>query len=125
MTQAVGRWLDSRAAFRAVQVVAALALLLSIFVGVKQYRLASCLASYNDRSAKATGARAEAAERDRAAQDALWQAIADTTDPNKVPPGHANAHIKQAFITFLAAREEANRQRRENPAPAPPSEVCR
>ena len=124
MTKQIGAWLDSRGASRAVQVVALLALLLSVYVGVKQYRLASCLASYNDRSAKATGARTEAAERDRAAQDAMWQAFADAGDPQKVPPAQAQAYAKAAFEKFLKDRAQANAQRASNPLPAPPSEVC-
>ena len=124
----VGRvWsvLDSKVVTRAIQVVAVASLLLAVSVAGKQYSLTDCLARYQDRSAKATGARTEAAERDRLAQDALWQAIADASDPAKVPPSQAGAHVRKAFAAFLAARESANRQRAENPAPAPPSEVCR
>lgn len=125
MTSRVVVWLDSRSAFRAVQVMAALALFLSVFVGVKQYRLATCLADYNDRSAQATAARTEAAERDRAAQDRMWQAFADAGDPAKVPPAQARKYAADAFQTFLKERAEANKRRAQNPLPAPPSEVCR
>lgn len=125
MTHAVARWLDSRGAFRVVQAAAAAALLLSILIGVKQYTLASCLADYNDRSARATGARAEAAERDRAAQDRLWQAVDDSMNPQKVAPAQARDHVRAAFVQFLADRRAANEQRANNPPPAPPSQACR
>lgn len=124
MTKQLGAWLDSRQAFRMVQIVALVALVLSVYVGVKQYRLASCLASYNDRSAKATAARTVAAERDRNAQDAMWQAFADAGDPQKVPPAQASAYAKAAFEKFLKDRAQANEQRAKNPLPAPPSQVC-
>ncbi len=121
---ALVRWLDSRSAFRVVQVVAAAALVLSVFVGVKQYRLASCLADYNDRSARATGARTEAAEQDRQAQDRLFQAFSDASNPAKVPPAQARQYAQAAFKRFLEERAEANEQRARNPFPAPPAEVC-
>ncbi len=108
-----------------VKVVAIIALVLSLIGLWRWNELAGCLASYADRSARATGARSDAAERDRLAQDALWQAIADASDPAKVPPAQAGDYVRKAFATFLAARAEANKKRAENPPPAPPSEACR
>ncbi len=109
----------------AVKVVAIVALLLSL-VGLWRWNeLGNCLADYADRSAAATGARADAAERDRLAQDKLWQAFADASDPGKVPPGQAGDFVRKAFAQFLSDRADANRQRAENPPPPPPAEVCR
>lgn len=118
-------WLDSRAANRMVQLVAVIALILSGYIGFRQYSLASCLADYSDRSARSSAARADAAEHDRQAQDAMWQAFADASDPAKVPPEKAHEYADAAFKSFLADRVEANRQRANNPPPAPPSQVCR
>lgn len=118
-------WLDSKAVTRAIQVVAILSLLSAFFVGLRQYKLADCLADFADRNAKATSARADAAERDRLAQDRLWQAFADATNPQKVPPAQAGDHVRKAFAQFLQDREAANKQRAQNPPPPPPAQVCR
>lgn len=117
-------WLDSPAARRVMTLLAVASMGLSVFVLAKQYQLTDCLAAYNDRSAQATGARTEAAERDRSAQDRMWQAFADAGDPAKVPPDQAQAYAKAAFERFLKDRAEANKQRAQNPLPAPPSQVC-
>jgi hypothetical protein len=93
--------------------VAALALALSIGVGVKQYELANCLAKYNNEAALAQQARIVAADEDRAAQDALFRAIA-------ADPRHAIA----AVAVYNKARDSADEQRRQHPYPAPPSETC-
>ncbi|MER7280430.1 hypothetical protein ABT369_38935 [Dactylosporangium sp. NPDC000244] len=113
MTNHVKRFLDSPAVTRVVQVVAVLSLLLAITVGVKQYSLASCLQDYQDANAQVNAERAAAAEQDRKAQDALFEAIAN--DPQ-------NAVV--ALRAYNTARGEADRKRQQNPPPPPPSLKC-
>jgi hypothetical protein len=120
----IADFLDSRAADRLGKALAALTLLLTLFLLAERRSLSQCLASYANRDATATLGRSRAADRDRAAEDTMWQAFADSADPAKVPPEQAQEHAKKAFETFLAARAEANRQRKENPPPDPPSKVC-
>lgn len=109
----------------AVRIAAGLALVVSFGLGVVQYRYQWCKAGYDDRAARAAAARAAAAEQDRQAEDAMWQAFADAADPSKVPPVQARDYAKAAFARFLSSREQAREQRADNPLPAPPSQVCR
>lgn len=109
----------------AVRIVAMLSLLASIAFGVRYYGYTACQAAWSDKTARSAAARTEAAEADRRAQDRMWQAFADASDPTKVPPGQARQYARDAFNRFLADRAEADRKRAENPAPRPPSEVCR
>jgi hypothetical protein len=97
----------------ATKVVAVVALILSIVVGVKQYQLSNCLARYSDQQAAAQNARIVAADEDRAAQDTLFRAIA--ADPR---------HAINAVTVYNKARDSADEQRRQHPYPAPPSETC-
>lgn len=109
----------------AVRVAAGLALVVSFGLGVVQYRYQACKARYDDRAARASAERAEAAERDRLANAAVWRAIGEAFDPAVVPPARAGQHVKAAIQTFNVEREATDRQRSENPPPAPPSQVCR
>lgn len=116
MTPVVGRavsWLDSRQAARTVQVVAVVALLLSVVFGVQQYRLTKCQAQYAEASNASQRARAEAAEVDRLAQDKMFTTVA--ADPR--------AAI-DAIRSYNESRADANRQRAANPIPPPPSTNC-
>jgi hypothetical protein len=106
-------WLDSRQAARVVQVIAGLALLLSVWFGVQQYRLTACQATYAEASNASQRARAQAAEVDRAAQDALFVTVAEE-------PRNAIAAIR----AYNAQRAEADRQRAASPIPPPPSTNC-
>lgn len=108
-----------------VKVAAVASLVLAIVVGVRQYELASCLADYNNAAAAATSARSAAADQDRQAEDAMWQAFADASDPKKVPPAQAQKYAMDAFNRFLASRRSAQDQRAHNPLPRPPSQTCR
>ncbi|MEU1810938.1 hypothetical protein [Micromonospora aurantiaca (nom. illeg.)] len=105
--------LDSRLAFRLVQFFAALALVLSVYVGVQQVRLTQCLAAYNEASNKASAARTLAAEQDRAAQDELFRQIAEQ-------PRNGIDALRE----YNDQRAQADEQRRRNPLPAPPSQRC-
>jgi len=106
-------WLDSRTAIRIVQVMAAVALVLSVGVGFKQYQLTGCIARYNEANNISQRARSEAADLDRQAQDQLFRAISDD-------PQHAFDRLRQ----YNDTRAEADAQRARNPIPAPPSETC-
>lgn len=113
MRRATVAWLDSRQAAALVQVVAALALFLSVVFSVEQYQLGRCQARYAEVSNASQRARAEAAQVDRAAQDSLFREVAE----------HPQTAIV-AIRRYNAARSEADRQRAANPIPPPPSTKC-
>lgn len=117
----VAAWLDRRSTTRLLQIVALLSLIASLFVGVKQYELASCLASYNDRASTATGQRAEANASTNAAIDKMIRSIANT---GLLPAAQRPTAVTMAFQTYLQSRAAADEQRKLNPLPAPPSETC-
>lgn len=118
MTARAVRWLDSAAVTRSVQLIAIASLVLASVVGVRQYALASCLAEYADAHARANTARIEAAEQERAADSKLWAEIAEGMRTADGP------RVRRAVEDRDAARVEGDRQRRENPPPAPPSQRC-
>jgi hypothetical protein len=107
------RVLDSRTADRTVRIIAVLALLLSVWVGVRQWRFTQCVADYNDASNSATAARTIAADQDRQAQDQMFRAIA-------ADPTTGLDQIRQ----YNDLRARADEARRQNPQPAPPSQRC-
>ena len=113
MTAAVIRWLSSRQADIAWKIMAAVALALSVTIGVRQYQMTQCQARYNEASNASQRARAQAAEADRQAQDAMFTAVAAN-------PRGAIAAIRQ----YNQARAAADAQRASNPVPPPPSETC-
>lgn len=94
------------------RVIALISLLAATLVGAQQYRLASCLARYTEASNRSTAARAEAADADRQAQDAMYRAIAET-------PGAGREALRQ----YLETRRQADAQRAAHPVPPPPT--CR
>ncbi len=114
--------LDSRLVTRAIQIVAILSLFLAIGVGVRQYSLADCLARYSDDNARSSTQRIAAAEQDRQALDEMIGGIAAAR--SAASPQEAQRMVSGAFDKYLVARAEADRQRAENPPPAPPSERC-
>ena len=111
--RSVARWLSSRQADVAWKLMAAVALLLSVFVAVRQYDMTACQARYNEASNSSQRARAEAAEVDRQAQDRLLRAIAD-----------APASALNAVRQYNASRAAADEQRAQNPVPPSPQETC-
>lgn len=113
MTARVKRALDSRTASRAVFIVAAVALVMSMWVGVKQSQFTRCVAEYNNASSVATSARQVAADQDRQAQDDMFRAIA-------ADPKTGLDQIRQ----YNELRARADEARRQNPQPAPPSQSC-
>jgi hypothetical protein len=114
--------MDTRAAGRTVQVIAVVALFLSLLVMGRQIGLTNCVADYNDKSARASGARLAAAEQDRKALDVM---IAEIAGARLVPPDEAGPKVSRALDTYLSARNEADKQRQRNPPPPPPSQSCR
>lgn len=118
----VWMWLDSRAATRAVQAIAVVALLLSLFIATRQYQLAGCLANYSNAAAASSGQRIVAAEQDRQALDLMIEAVAGA---RSLPAEQAQQQVSAAFDTYLDARRRADEQRAKNPPPPPPSQTCR
>lgn len=110
---ALKRWLDSNEANRIGKVLAVIALSLSIGLGYAVYRQNQCQAAYATASNTSQRARAEAAEKDRQAQDALFKAIADN-------PRQAIEALRE----YNASRDAADVQRAENPVPPAPSSRC-
>jgi len=96
-----------------VWLVAVVSLLLCGVLAVKQYDLTRCQAAYADASNASQRARAAAAELDRRAQDAMFDAIAENP--------------RTAFATLRAyneSRRVADEQRARNPIPPAPSTNC-
>jgi hypothetical protein len=109
----VGAWLDSRAAVRVVQVMAALALALSVGLAVKQYELTGCVAAYNEQSNESSRARAQANDEQWQALNTLLQVVAK--DPK---------HSVEAVSAYNAAQVAAAAKKADNPIPPPPSQTC-
>lgn len=107
------------------RVLTLVVLVITCYVLVQYRGFSECVATYDDQAARAGQARAAAADQDRQAEDAMWQAFADAGDPTKVKPADAQAYAKAAFQKFLAQRASARKQRTEHPLPAGPSQVCR
>ncbi len=115
------RLLDSQGVTRAVQLVAIASLFLALFVGLRQYALADCLATYSDDNARSSGQRLIAAEQDRKALDDMIKGIAGA---RSVSPAEAQAQVNAALDKYLAVRAQSDEQRRRNPPPTPPSQRC-
>lgn len=113
--------LDRRSTTRILQIVAIISLIASLFVGVKQYQLASCLASYNDRASTATTQRAEANASTTAAIDKMIRTVANA---GQLPATQQQHAVQMAFQDYLTSRGAADEQRKLNPLPPPPSETC-
>jgi hypothetical protein len=114
-------WLDSENVTRLFKVIAILSLLASLFVGVKQYELTSCLAGYNDASNANSKARAAAAAEEREALDTMISAIAEA---QSVPAMSRQTAVKQAFDQYLRSRAYIDGKREVLPLPEPPSQTC-
>ena len=74
-----------------------------------------CNAEYNQRKAVADAAIADAAEADRQALERMVRAVVEE------PRGDERAALDE----YLAALDKTDRQRRENPVPPPPPDLCR
>lgn len=124
MTAAVERakyWLDSENVTRLFKVIAIVSLMASLFVGVKQYELTSCLATYNDASNANQQLRAAAAAEERESLDTMISAIAEV---QTVPAGSRQAAIAAAFQQYLQSRAYIDGKREVMPIPPPPSQTC-
>jgi uncharacterized protein HemX len=98
------RWLDSRQADRAGKLLAVVALTASLILGYAVYQQNRCQAAYAVASNASSQGRAEAAEKDRQAQDLLFRAIANS-------PRTAISSLRQ----YNASRDAADAQRAQNP----------
>lgn len=112
-TERIKTALDSGPVTRAVQVAAVVALLLSLWLGWAQRQQVACQARYNEHSNVSQQARAQAAEKDRQAQDELFRKVAGNT-----------RSTVQYLREYLRQRAVADAQRAANPVPPPPSETC-
>ncbi len=122
MTQALERtrnWLESPVTNRVFQIIAVVSLLIGLSVGVRQYQLTSCLATYNETTSQSTLLRSAAAEADRKAVDDMVRAIAEA----RRAPDPAAA-VDKALSGYLQARAFTDGQREGKPLPAPPSQTC-
>lgn len=117
----VAQWLRGPVA----DIVLRLIIVLSLAFGVVSYfgyhSLAACVAGYNNQSSTADKARADAAERDRAALDGF---IFSLSDARTLPASEAKAQGQAAFDNYVRSRRETNEARAKNPLPPPPSEQC-
>lgn len=114
-------WLDSESVTRLFKIVAIASLLASLFVGVKQYELTSCLATYNDASNANTQLRAAAAQEERENLDAMISTIAEAPT---LPAAERPAAFQSALADYLQTRAYIDGKREVMPIPAPPSQTC-
>jgi hypothetical protein len=114
-------WLDNPAMDRVFKVIAVVSLLSALFVGVKQYELTACLATYNDASNANSQMRAAAAAEEREALDTMISAIAEV---QTVPAASRQAAVAAAFQEYLRSRAYIDGKREVMPIPAPPSQTC-
>lgn len=137
MTGKVIRVLDAPTTTRVFKVVAIVSLLLSLFVGLRQYQLADCLAQYNEdlnvrtRILTDTTARERNAERRR--DDALDRVFLDPSllVDSAQRSAEDRSRVRRLFAEYVdaaqdlaAVRTAADASRLANPVPPPPSLVC-
>ncbi len=109
----LGDALDSATVVRASRLVGMVALLVSVWLVVVQFRQNECLADYAEASATSQRARAAAAEQDRRAQDEVFRSVA----------ANPRAAI-ETLRAYDAARRATDALRAANPVPEPPSTAC-
>jgi hypothetical protein len=113
--QRILRAADTAAGHRAVAVLVLLSVVAVSYLVWRQQEQTECNARYNQRQAASQQARAGAAEADR---QALEKMVRTLIEP---PAGDAQAALEE----YLATLAETDRQRRENPVPPPPADLCR
>lgn len=137
------RWLSHPAAWALAVVMAFLALGLTLFVGFQRYRLADCLAEYNNATSRVTAARVQFAERERRLAEVERQAqyrAEDALDAtlNVISRQPGSDAAREAFADLVQVRHEVaqtrrdvaeqraelEQQRRDHPVPAPPEQQC-
>ena len=106
--------LDTRQAQRAVSLLVLLSSVGVVWLGVQDSQRADCTARYNERSAQSQQARAEAAEHDRDALEALVRSLVDDN----------TADGRQQVERYLTEIEKTDQERRDNPVPPPPADLC-
>lgn len=121
MTGHIVRWLDQAATTRAMTFVAIGSLLASLWVGIRQYDLANCLADYNERTSISTSARSQVAADDRESTREIFDAFVRAMSQ---PPEDARLTVREALARWKARTEAAERERAQNPIPPPPSLAC-
>lgn len=114
-------WLDSPTMDRVFKVIALISLLAALFVGVRQYELTACLATYNEASNANTQLRAAAAAEER---EALDQWISAVDEAVSLPSTQSRVALGAAFDEFREARARIEGKREVMPIPAPPSQTC-
>jgi hypothetical protein len=137
MTGKVVQVLDAPTTTRVFKVVAIVSLLLSLFVGLRQYQLADCLAQYNNDLNARTRILTETSTRERTAErrrdDALDKVFLDPSlqIPAAERTPEDGARVRRLFAEYLnaardlaAQRSASDADRRANPVPPPPSLVC-
>lgn len=113
--------LDSAWMTRLFKVIAIVSLLLALLTGVKQYQLASCLATYSDASNAWQRARSEATAQDRKATDDMVDAFANARG---LAPAQARLAVERALSDYQRARAFTDGARSTSPIPEPPSAQC-
>ena len=121
MSPQIVRWLDKAAVTRVMTFVAIGSLLASLWVGIRQYDLANCLADYNERTSISTQARSEVAAEDRESTREIFDAFVKAMSQE---PEEARLTVREALARWKARTEAAEKTRAQNPVPPPPSLVC-
>jgi hypothetical protein len=93
--------LDSRGAYRLVQMLAVVALLLSLLIGFQQFQLTNCLAEYNEGTAKRSAIVADIATEDRK----LDLADRAATEQVEAARGDAEASLSRTLLS-LGGKDE-------------------
>jgi hypothetical protein len=112
--QRIVRAVDTRAGHFVVAILVLLSTVAVTFLLWRQQEQVECSAEYNERQARSQQARADAAERDRRAMEKM------VTDLLEGPPGEGRRILEEYKRTL----EETDKQRRDNPVPPPPADLC-
>lgn len=112
-----------------VLAAAIVALVVAAVTGIQQARYARCQAGVNEALIQVQTARADAAEQDRQSDRDESAATAELirtvfTAESRQATIDAYAAYRVTLDEISAKRAEAEKQRTENPLPAPPSEIC-
>jgi predicted negative regulator of RcsB-dependent stress response len=107
------QWLDSPRAFRFVQALMLVTVLAVGWLTWEKHQTDDCLERYANAQAASSAARAEAGE---AADEAMAKLIAESL---RGGPAYA-----QAARDWLAAHEDRERVRKENPVVSGPASFC-
>jgi hypothetical protein len=113
--QRILRAADTQAGHRIVAVLVLLSIFAVSYLMWRQQDQTDCTAEYNQRSAASAQARAEAADVERKALVAMVRAVVEE------PRGDERAALER----YLETTAETDKQRRENPVPPPPADLCR